>query len=138
MNALEKTKIPAIILMIVSGIGIAFNLVMVVMNILVMAGVMPQSQPAIADPQAQAIANATSGVIGIIFMLVCVVLNVVILLGAIKMKKGESYGLAMAAAIIAIIPCYTTCCLSIPFGIWALVVLLNDEVKQAFNQGASA
>jgi hypothetical protein len=50
------------------------------------------------------------------------------------MKKLESYGLAMAASIIAMIPCVSPCCLlGLPIGIWALVVLMKPEVKSAFH-----
>jgi hypothetical protein len=50
------------------------------------------------------------------------------------MKKLESYSFAMAAAIIAMIPCISPCCLlGLPFGIWALVVLGDGSVKAAFQ-----
>jgi hypothetical protein len=56
-----------------------------------------------------------------------------ILFGALKMMRLQSYGWAMAAAILAVIPCLSPCCcLGIPFGIWALVVLSKPEVKAAF------
>jgi hypothetical protein len=59
----------------------------------------------------------------------------IMLVGAIKMIKLRSRGLAMTAAILAIIPCLESCCcvLGIPFGIWALVVLNKPEVKDAFR-----
>jgi hypothetical protein len=54
--------------------------------------------------------------------------------GALKMKNLENFGLSMAAAIIAIIPCFgPCCCLGIPVGIWSLVVLNKPEVKSAFR-----
>jgi hypothetical protein len=59
----------------------------------------------------------------------------VVLVGAIKMKNLENYGLAMTAAIMALIPCVSPCCvLGLPFGIWALVVLSEDRVKAAFRR----
>ena len=40
----------------------------------------------------------------------------------------------MTAAIVAVIPCVAPCCLlSLPFGIWALVVLGDSSVKAAFR-----
>jgi hypothetical protein len=57
----------------------------------------------------------------------------VIFYGAIKMKDLQGYGLAMTAAILCLIPCFSICCLGIPFGIWALIVLLNADVKAAFG-----
>jgi hypothetical protein len=50
------------------------------------------------------------------------------------MQQLTSHGLAMAAAIIAMIPCFSPCCvLGLPFGIWALVVLSKPEVKSQFH-----
>jgi phage FluMu protein Com len=60
--------------------------------------------------------------------------GVVMLISAIKMKKLESYGLAMAGAILGMIPYLSPCCLlGLPFGIWALVVLSDGSVKAAFR-----
>jgi hypothetical protein len=62
------------------------------------------------------------------------VLSLVALLGSIRMMSLKSYGLAMTAAVITTIPCVTPCCLlGQGAGIWALVVLLNSEVRSAFR-----
>ena len=60
--------------------------------------------------------------------------NIVIVLGALRMMKVRSHGLALTAAILGVIPCCSFCCLSLPFGIWALVLLLKPEVKSQFTQ----
>jgi hypothetical protein len=61
-------------------------------------------------------------------------LSVVLLIGANKMRKLESYAFAMTAAIIAVVPCLSPCCLlGVPFGIWAIVVLNDASVKAAFR-----
>ena len=63
-----------------------------------------------------------------------IILSIVVLIGAIKMKGLENYGFAMAASIIALIPCVSPCCLlGLPFGIWALVVLSDPIVKSSFK-----
>jgi len=62
------------------------------------------------------------------------VIGVVILLGALKMKNLQSYGFAMTAAILAMIPCLSPCCLlGFPMGIWAIAVLVDPQVKAAFT-----
>jgi hypothetical protein len=77
-----------------------------------------------------------SGGVGLVFNVIGVIIGVVILLGALKMQKLQNYNFAMAAAIIAMIPCISPCCLlGLPAGIWALIVLMKPEVKAAFNQG---
>jgi predicted Zn finger-like uncharacterized protein len=64
---------------------------------------------------------------------IAVVWGIFVLIGAHKMKTLESYGLAMTGAIVAMLPCNGCCLLGLPFGIWALVVLSNAEVKDAFR-----
>ena len=70
----------------------------------------------------------------IVVAFIMLVLGVLIILGGVKMKQLRSYGLAMTATILAMIPCTSPCCvLGLPIGIWALVVLNNAEVKSAFR-----
>lgn len=55
------------------------------------------------------------------------------IVSAQKMKRLESYGFAMTAVILAVIPCFSPCLiLGIPFGIWALVAINQQGVKDAF------
>jgi hypothetical protein len=61
--------------------------------------------------------------------------SLLILLGGIQMLRMRSYGLALFSAILAAVPCLSgsaCCCLGEGIGIWALVVLLNPEVRAAF------
>ncbi|MCB1307053.1 MAG: hypothetical protein KDK30_02680 [Leptospiraceae bacterium] len=134
--AQEKLKVPAIILIVLAALGILYNILSAVMSLL--GGGAAMYEGMIADPEMQQMmAQMSGGVLGVVFAVIYLALGVVVILGALKMMKGESYGLAMAAAIIACIPCTYNCCIGFPVGIWALVLLLNDEVKQAFNQGAA-
>jgi hypothetical protein len=52
--------------------------------------------------------------------------------GALKMRKLQNWNLSLAAAISASLPCTFVCFLTMPLGIWAIVVLFQTEVKQAF------
>jgi hypothetical protein len=61
----------------------------------------------------------------------------VIAIGGWRMMRCESYGLAMTAAVLAIASIACIGLLSIvilPFGIWALVVLSDNDVKRAFRR----
>jgi phage FluMu protein Com len=70
----------------------------------------------------------------VVMGLISVVLGIIVCIGAGKMKRLENYNWAMTAAIISVIPCVTPCgILSLPFSIWALVVLCDDNVKAAFQ-----
>jgi hypothetical protein len=57
-----------------------------------------------------------------------------IIFAALKMKELRQWELSLAASIVAMIPCISPCCiLGLPIGIWALVVLLRPEIKEAFH-----
>lgn len=57
-----------------------------------------------------------------------------IIYAALKMKDLEQWGLAVAASILAMIPCISPCCVvGLPIGIWCLVVLTRPEVKNTFQ-----
>jgi hypothetical protein len=63
-----------------------------------------------------------------------IVLQSFVLFGANRMRKGESWGLSLAAAICALVPFGGSCCLiGWPAGIWAIIVLSNAQVKAAFG-----
>jgi hypothetical protein len=62
---------------------------------------------------------------------------IVIAMGGAQMRRCRNYGLAMAAAIISIASialCGLFSVVVLPFGIWALVVLSNSEVKREFRR----
>jgi hypothetical protein len=63
-------------------------------------------------------------------------LAIPIILGGIAMCTRKAYGLAVIASILAAIPVLSpsACCIfGMAIGIWALVVLLNAEVKATFR-----
>jgi len=130
MDPASAVKGPAIFLMVVGGLGILVQGVSILFNLLGMgmgAANGRGGMPAMAQ-----------GGIGIAFAGIGIIVGVVILLGAFKMMKLQSYNFAMTAAIIAMIPCISPCCLlGLPAGIWALVILMKPEVKAAFDQPAA-
>jgi hypothetical protein len=63
-----------------------------------------------------------------------ILLSILALIGAIRMMSLRNYGLAMTSAVLTVIPCVTPCCLlGQAAGIWALIVLLNNDVRAAFH-----
>jgi hypothetical protein len=119
--------------MVTGIIGIVLTLCGVAANIMSLAGkaVIPNQGGPGAPP---AWVNMFSGGVGLVFNGIAIGVSVLIIMGAQKMKNLESYGLVMAASIVAMIPCISPCCLlGLPFGIWALIVLMKPEVKNAFS-----
>jgi hypothetical protein len=70
-----------------------------------------------------------------IAILIFLAVGGLIIAAGVKMRALKSYGLAMAGAILSCVPCCVgLCCLpGLPIGIWALVVLMNDDVKRSFT-----
>lgn len=127
-EALAKVSTPGLVLAIVSVLGILWSLLSLLLNIL---GVGVGSfAPAAGDER---FVNMFSGGIAIVFAILALIFWGVVLFGALKMRALESYGLAMAAAILAMLPCGCCCIVGLPVGIWCLVVLMDQNVKAQFR-----
>lgn len=120
----NKVKAPAIALMISAGLSLLLAVLSLLLNVLG-AGI-----GAVGDEAGQFV----SGAMGIGFAAIGIVWQGVIIFGALKMKNLENYTLAMVAAVMALIPLCPFCCsiINLPFGIWALVVLLTGETRSLF------
>ncbi len=62
--------------------------------------------------------------------------GIVLALGAAKMFRLRSYPIAVGASVVAILPFGPGAAISLPFGIWALIVLLTGETRAAFAEGS--
>ena len=121
---------PAIALIIVAALNFIMATISLIINL---AGTGMGRFGPIGNPEIERLLEMTSGIAGIISSLVNIGIAVLIFVGAQKMKNLQNYGLAMTATILAMVPCFSPCCLiGLPLGIWALVVLLKPEVKSAF------
>ena len=76
------------------------------------------------------------GLAEIAILLIAFPAAILIALGAYKMMQLELYGLAVAASIVAMLPCHPGFVLGLPLGLGALLVLMKPEVKAAFQQRA--
>jgi hypothetical protein len=93
---------------------------------------MAETQKGTTPEELKMQSSVTAVVSGVVYL----VTSVLTLFGGIRMKGLRSYGLAMVAAIIALVPCLSpsACCLLGEIaGIWAIAVLLNQDVKSAFQ-----
>jgi hypothetical protein len=124
--AMEAVKGPALGLVIFSIIGLLFGLVGLLMNFgFVGIGVMESYGGA---------ALMAQGGFGAIQSVIGLGISVFIYMAAKKMERLENFNWAIAGSILAMLPCFSPCCvLGLPVGIWALVVLNKPEVKGAFT-----
>ncbi len=128
-DAAAQVNGPAIGLIVVAVLGAVAQIASLIFNV---AGASFVARHQMANQPAWA--NMFSGTVGVVSGLIALLLSGLIFFGATRMKKLENYGLAMAVSIIAMIPCFSPCCLiGLPIGIWAVVVLSKPEVKSAFH-----
>jgi hypothetical protein len=139
-DAAAKVSGPAIGLIIVGALNAAmgaYNIFQGAMGANAQIQAPPEMQ---GDQQAmemfetlQNLGGGTAIAVGVITALV----GLLIIFGGLKMKNLQSYGLAMTASVLALIPCVSpsACCLiGIGIGIWSLIVLMKPEVKAAFGR----
>ncbi len=139
-DAKSQVQAPAIALMVTAALGACLQ----VFNILGSLFGFNQTDPAdieallgelpaeSADIIMGLVQNADS--FGVVFNLLGLLLAGLVFFAAWQMMQLKGHGLAIAGSVIAMIPCLSPCCcLGLPIGIWALVVLLKPEVKEAFE-----
>ncbi len=74
------------------------------------------------------------GAFGIGGSLVAICVAAFIIYAALKMRELSQWGLAVAASVLAMIPCISPCCIiGLPIGIWSLIVLTKPEIRAAFH-----
>ena len=129
----ELVKGPAIGLMVTGGLGIGLGLLNILMTLAGAGGVNEAQLEQMPEEWADAMRALSSTGGGIVFGLIGLALNGFVLYGGLQMKNLRSRGMAVAASIVALVPCLICCLLGWPFGIWSLVVLNKPEVKQAFS-----
>lgn len=66
-------------------------------------------------------------------LLLVLAFPILMIVGAVRMQQLRSYGLAMTASVIAVLPIHPWFILGLPFGIWAIVVLMRRETRDAFH-----
>ena len=130
--AAAKVKPAAITLLII----ISISMVLVVLDLLfrlLLGGALMAGGAGNIAPEDE-FAMMISGVGGIIVGFIMLICGGIIIAGTIKMMKLQSYGLAMTACILSMIPILSPCCcLGLPIGIWGIVVLMDPNVKAAFT-----
>ncbi len=126
-DPMGRVKGPAIGLIATAVLGGVGGLVGLVINILGVGASAMEVQEGMMFAMG-------SGAIGIIQAVVGLAVAGFIVFACLKMMKLESWGMALTASILAMVPMLSPCCLlGIPFGIWALIVLMDQGVKSAFR-----
>jgi hypothetical protein len=122
---------PAVALLAVAAMDLVMTVFGLVMGATGFGG--PMTFPGGAPPELEEWMEYLTGPAGMALNLIGILVNALIIWAGVRMMSLRNYGVCMAAAILAVVPCTAPCCcLGIAAGIWALVVLSRSEVKQAF------
>ena len=125
-NAREAVNPPAVLLMISGGLGILVSVGLIGARAFLLQGIG-------SDPRFIQVVEHGNGPARFIGPLVWFAVSGFIIFGAMRMRSLQSHSLAMAAAVVAMIPCGGCCCIGLPVGIWALVTLMKPEIKSQFQ-----
>lgn len=120
-----RIKPPAITLLVFTVIGMLLQLFSLAMNVL------GTGMSAANDAD---VSQLVSGATGIVMNVVGLLAGGFCIFAFLKMMKLQSRGLALTAVIFSMLPCLGSCwCVNLWVGIWALVVLSEQSVKDAFQ-----
>jgi hypothetical protein len=131
--ALRAVKGPAIALIIIASIAMAYYLVMTVASLIMGPEAFHQQMPSNLPLEMPSGIEKLQGPLSALSNFIGFAINGLTLFGAIKMLRLQQHGFAVAGSIAVMMPCGCCCLPGLPFGIWALVVLNKPEVKSFFS-----
>jgi hypothetical protein len=132
---MSKVRPPAIAVIVAAALGGLMALINVVMAALGI-GQGQQLPPGLPEQYQRLMQGMMdfSQKYGIFTNLLVLVLSIVTIVAGIRMMSLRTYGFVLFGVVIGMVPCLGgCCCLGLPFGIWAIVVLNRPEVKAAFR-----
>jgi len=132
MDHLERLRAPGTALIIAASLNGIIGLLALLGGLVRLSGLSGSEQ--LPANEAERIGYVSSTVITYCVSLLSLLLAPLIIYGAIQMMHGKKYKMARVAAIMAINP-FTSCCflVSIPMGIWAMILLGKPEIKAVFS-----
>ncbi len=127
-----KLMAPAIGLLLTGILG----MVMTITSIVMAMGPPPPIDPN-APPFLQEFQKGANGPQAVAIQSIFVLVNIFIIAGAALMLMKKIRGVGLAASVVAMLNFGNCCCLlGLPVGIWSLVILLQPDVKAAFDQNS--
>lgn len=124
-----KILAPGIALIVVGAIGLIASVFNVIFALVVEPQVDPNAPEFVRQMQAGAAGPMTA-----VIQAVCVFMNLFIIFGGVQMGRVSMWGVALGASIVAMVNFGTCCCVvGIPIGIWSIVILTQEDVRQLFK-----
>jgi hypothetical protein len=129
MSAEQEVSAPAIGLLITAAVG-GVGAFLGLMARLLGFGIGAMMSRSVEEQ----FAHWLTGGFGIFFSTLALLVAGFIIYAALEMQNLRQWGLAVAASVVAMLPCVSPCCIiGLPVGIWSLVILTRPDVKAAFH-----
>ena len=129
---IQKLTAPAIGLIVTGGLNAIVGALVVLSGLARLAGNTPHENLA---NDAERAGYLVGSFVGYGAGFASLVVAPVVIAGGIAMLQGKRFGLARAAAILAMIPVTSCFCIvGIPIGIWVLRMLRKPEVEAYFRR----
>ena len=123
---------PAMVLIAVAGLGLAFALFNFAMSF-GEAQVDPKAQEFVREMQRNAVGPVATGIQGTFALL-----NLFIIICGVQMIRLQSWGMAVAGSALAMINIGSCCCVAgLPVGLWSLAVLMSPDIISIFSAAKS-
>ncbi len=129
-DVIRRLRAPGIALIVLGTLN-ALTAVVLILGRLI--NVIKGTDRVITD-EARRLGYETANVFFPLVSLISLAAAPIIVFGGVQMLRGRRYPIALMAAILALIPLSSVCCIAgIPLGLWALIVLRQPEVKSFFQ-----
>ena len=127
----SRLKVPAIGLLVAGIVNLLATAVILLMPVLVggSEGFVEGLEEGFVEGSGS---PAEATFLSIILALCSFASGIMLMLGAARMFDLQAHGIALLAAVVAILPVAVGFPISLPFGIWALLVLSRRDVTTAF------
>ena len=109
-------------------------------SLLAMAGTAFNAMsPAAVGPgvnEAYLAGQQVGAVVGGVLSFLAIPVGALTIVAGLRMRRAQSHGLCLTAVVLNLLPCHVTACcglFGIPLGIWAIIVLFDDQVKATFR-----
>ncbi len=136
-SAITAARTPGLMLVIFGALMALFTVVGLIMSAVQGQAAMPALPPEAPEwlrNLFQMQANLPKWVSYVQFV-VAAAIDAVIILGGLGLMRLRNRGLAIAGAILAGLPCFTSCCcvLGLPLGIWVVIFCNRPDIRPHFD-----
>lgn len=137
-SALATVNMPGIFLILIGVIGLLFGVVGLFTSPESIQQMMQTRSEGMTDAQQEQIEQMILkwGKSAWIFTVIGFLVNGLAVYAGMQLRMLRSYTLVMVATILTMVPCFSgcpACCLSIPLGVWILIVINKPEIRPYFE-----